>query len=250
MRRATWWTRAGWWTDPSYVNAVEMKTKVYEDGGCAMPRHNSSASRGSTQTHWIFGYGSIMSEASRLSTLTRSESEQPAPAALVELSAEAGFVREWNFRAPSGFTAVGMRYAAAGVDVATEVSGILFEAGTSGALNRFDAREKGYDRVALKPEHVRLLDAGHPAAAALGEARAGDPRHWFWTYVPCETAAATDEVGLRSRPHSLPPTGSSRCTLHTATMHGLSMCRWFGARLPCLASRISSLSARRMSTCA
>ena len=49
---------------------------------------------------------------------------EPAPAALVELSAAAGYVREWNFKAPSGFTAVGLRPS----DAPLPVCGVLFEA--------------------------------------------------------------------------------------------------------------------------
>ena len=74
-----------------------------------------------TERNWIFGYGSIISEASRRATLAE---EDPPPAALVELLPEAGYVREWNFRAPSGFTAVGLRAS----DTPTPVCGVLFEA--------------------------------------------------------------------------------------------------------------------------
>ena len=131
---------------------------------------------------WIFGYGSIISETSRLATLAAHSQDAPAPAALVELSREAGFVREWNFRAPSGFTAVGM----VASDTPTGVCGVLFQA--AGALSRFDAREAGYDRVELVASHLCVLSGSGeetPAAAALRESSSGTARHRFWTYVRC-----------------------------------------------------------------
>ena len=127
-----------------------------------------------TQRDWLFGYGSIMSEASRLSTLAAHSQAEPPPAAVVELSAEAGYVREWNFKAPSGFTAVGMRRS----DAPAPVCGVLFEA--AGSLSRFDAREVGYDRVELLPAQLSVLSGEDtPAAAAL---RSGAAHHRFWTY--------------------------------------------------------------------
>ena len=140
-----------------------------------------------SEHHWLFGYGSIVNEASRLSTLAAHSQEQPPPAAWVELSAEAGYVREWNFRAPSGFTAVGIRHDAGG---ATEISGVIFEAGIGDALKRFDEREMGYKRVELDPSQLKLLHAHEAAGAALQQ---GAPRHRFWTYVPIETNGASEE---------------------------------------------------------
>ena len=158
------------------------------------------------ETHWIFGYGSIILESSRRSTLAAHSQAEPAPAALVELRDSAGYVREWNFKAPSGFTAVGLRRS----DAPLPVCGVLFEA--AGALALFDAREAGYDRVALPPEQLEVL-AGEsaPAAVALRSepprdaSRHSRSRHRFWTYVPRDTSPASDEhpicqVRVRGRP--------------------------------------------------
>ena len=89
---------------------------------------------------FIFGYGSIINEASLRSTLG---ADQQVVAAVVELSSAAGYVREWNFRAPSGFTAVGLRADRA---AATDLCGVAFEVASAAALGRLDARESGYDR--------------------------------------------------------------------------------------------------------
>jgi hypothetical protein len=150
--------------------------------------------------HWLFGYGSILSEASRLATLAADSSEEPSLAAVVEISAAAGFVREWNFRAPSGFTAVGLRRSP---ETATAICGVLFEVGSDCALGRFDAREKGYDRVQLEPSQVSVLDGHAAATAELERARArraedaiGVEDHLFWVYVPRETQPASDEFPI------------------------------------------------------
>ena len=136
------------------------------------------------ERHWLFGYGSIVNETSRRSTvLAVNSQEEPSPAAWVELAASAGYVREWNFQAPSGFTAVGMRRD----DHATIIGGVLFEANDS--LSRFDARESGYERVELDPSLLSVID-GHAAATA---ALASPASHRFWTYVPLETHAASEE---------------------------------------------------------
>ena len=137
--------------------------------------------------HWLFGYGSIVNEASRRSTVMSAtgSGEEPPPAAWVELSRAAGFVREWNFRCPHGFTALGLRRDAA---AATDIGGVFFEADES--LGNFDAREAGYERVELAASHLRVLD-GHAAAAAVLEQN--DPCVHFWTYVPLEASAPNEE---------------------------------------------------------
>ena len=86
-------------------------------------------------------------------------------------------MREWNFKAPSGFTAVGLRPS----DAPLPVCGVLFEA--CGALGRFDAREAGYDRVELRADQLEVL-GGESAPAALALRSRDISRHRFWTYVP------------------------------------------------------------------
>src|SRR5512142_1838510 len=56
-------------------------------------------------TQFIFGYGSLINTASRNSTAAK-----PAPAIPVRISAAFGYIRAWNERSPSGFTALGLRH--------------------------------------------------------------------------------------------------------------------------------------------
>ena len=108
----------------------------------------------------------------------------------VDLLASAGFVREWNFRAPSGFTAVGLRRD----NSAHSINGVLFRVP---AADAFDSREAGYERLPIRPPDLRLLspaaddDATRHAAAALAGGRAR-----FWVYVPlaCESASENHPI--------------------------------------------------------
>lgn len=165
---------------------VPRKSLASPRFSCTPATPASTAGPRPTQ-HWLFGYGSIINEPSRLATLAADSSEEPSPAAVIEISAEAGWVREWCFRAPSGFTAVGVR--AAG-EAATPINGILFEVGTDAALGRFDLRENGYDRVQIVPSHITVVDGHAEATAALA---GDDGDHEFWMYVPRETENANDE---------------------------------------------------------
>ena len=126
-----------------------------------------------------------MNESSRLATLAAAQAPQ-TPASLVELDAAAGFVREWNFRAPSGFTAVGVR----AVDEPQQpISGVLFEVDRA-ALTRFDSREAGYERVRLDPSHLRAVEEGD--ADGIRDILEGSGSR-FWMYVPQETHAPDEE---------------------------------------------------------
>ena len=104
-----------------------------------------------------------------------------APAVDVDLLASAGFVREWNFRAPSGFTAVGLRR----YNTAHSINGVLFRVPAAEAL---DSREARYERLPIRPPDLRILspaaddDATRHAAAALAGGRAR-----FW--VTCRSRA-------------------------------------------------------------
>src|SRR5215467_622380 len=70
--------------------------------------------------NFIFGYGSLINSASRNATASA-----PIHAIPVRVSAAFGYIRCWNERAPSGFTALGLRRPAAGEDAMT-INGVLY----------------------------------------------------------------------------------------------------------------------------
>jgi len=116
--------------------------------------------------NFIFGYGSLINSASRNSSVT-----VPIPAIPVRVSAAFGYVRNWNDRSVSGFTALGLRKLNPG-ETGHTINGVLYPAdGTD--MSSFDAREKGYVRVEVPLSQIeavgwqRLPEAGH-----------------VWTYIP------------------------------------------------------------------
>ncbi len=96
-----------------------------------------------TPPDFVFGYGSLMSTASRESTGRPGMHALPA-----RLSPDFGYVRSWCARAHRlGFTALGLRPHRPGEE-AWSINGVVF-AVDSEMLPRFDRRESGYDRVAV-----------------------------------------------------------------------------------------------------
>ena len=91
-------------------------------------------------SEFIFGYGSLISSASRADTEGR-----PVTAAPVRLSAEFGYVRSWNDRSPTGFTALGVHKVAPHRPGRT-INGVIHPVGAAD-LAAFDARELGYARI-------------------------------------------------------------------------------------------------------
>src|SRR5690242_12051363 len=92
--------------------------------------------------NFIFGYGSLINSASRNATATA-----PVHAIPVRVSAAFGYIRCWNERAPSGFTALGLRRPEAGEDTMT-INGVLYPV-QGNDMAAFDAREAGYVRLEL-----------------------------------------------------------------------------------------------------
>jgi hypothetical protein len=121
-------------------------------------------------SNFIFGYGSLISSASRAETEGRATLGVP-----VRLSAGLGYVRAWNDRSPTGFTALGLRKVGPGESGRT-INGVLY-AVDAHDMAEFDAREHGYARV-----HV-------PQAALQPVSWLAVPSHGqIWTYVPAERA--------------------------------------------------------------
>ena len=117
-------------------------------------------------TEFIFGYGSLINSASRDSTAGKM-----MPAIPVRVSAAFGYVRAWNDRSRSGFTALGLRKAGPG-EKASTINGVIYAADTDD-IAKFDAREQGYARIELPRQDIeavswqRLPETGR-----------------FWVYVP------------------------------------------------------------------
>jgi len=71
-------------------------------------------------SNFIFGYGSLINSASRNSSVT-----VPIPAIPVRVSAAFGYVRTWNDRSVSGFTALGLRKLNPG-ETGHTINGVLY----------------------------------------------------------------------------------------------------------------------------
>jgi len=129
-------------------------------------------------TQFIFGYGSLINSASRQSTAGKM-----IPAIPVRVSASFGYIRTWNDRSSSGFTALGLRKAGPG-EKASTINGVLYAAGV-GDIAKFDAREQGYARLEVPRDDIeavswqRLPEGGR-----------------FWVYVPMKPNGEPG-VGLR-----------------------------------------------------
>jgi hypothetical protein len=119
-----------------------------------------------TPKHYIFGYGSLVNSESRRSTAGRD-----VPAVPARISADLGYLRSWNFRSPSGFTALGLRKAGPGESGAT-VNGVVY-AVDGDSMEEFDRREAGYTRVPVPRDKIEA--AGWQPVPPDGE---------IWMYVP------------------------------------------------------------------
>ncbi|HTI82931.1 MAG TPA: gamma-glutamylcyclotransferase family protein [Acetobacteraceae bacterium] len=116
--------------------------------------------------NFIFGYGSLINSASRNAT-----ANAPIHAIPVRVSAAFGYIRSWNERVPSGFTALGLRRPEAGENTMT-INGVLYPV-QGNDMAAFDAREAGYARVELPRADIEALSWERlPEAGQI------------WVYVP------------------------------------------------------------------
>jgi len=138
-----------------------------------------------TPTQFIFGYGSLINTASRNSTSGAAIAAIP-----VRISAAFGYVRTWNDRSPSGFTALGLRKPRPGENAGT-INGVLYPV-DGDDMTKFDAREEGYARVEVPREDIeavswqRLPETGR-----------------IWVYVPARQGEVPG-VGLPEPDASFP----------------------------------------------
>jgi hypothetical protein len=128
-------------------------------------------------SNFIFGYGSLINTASRNAT-----SNHPIPAVPVRVSAAFGYIRVWNGRSPSGFTALGLRKPAPGENAAT-INGVVYPV-MGNDMAAFDARERGYVRVEVPLADIEAVSWQElPAQGRI------------WVYIP-DIAGNEPGVGL------------------------------------------------------
>ena len=145
--------------------------------GAAIDQQKPSISQGTVctgglrkkDTQFVFGYGSLINSISRYQTNPKSKDAVP-----VQVSADFGFLRAWNFHGGfSKLTALGVRRPLEG-ESAHDINGVVYPVdGTDMAA--VDEREDGYNRVEIPWAYVRQLSwksLPDPAACTL------------WMYVP------------------------------------------------------------------
>jgi hypothetical protein len=129
-------------------------------------------------TNFIFGYGSLINSLSRNATAA-----SPILAIPVRVSADFGWIRAWNFRSQSGFTALGLRKPNEG-EHSTTINGVLYPVeGTD--MARFDEREVGYRRLEVPPSQIEAV--GWQPLPTVGH---------FWLYVPEERGKIGEVNGV------------------------------------------------------
>lgn len=156
---------------------------------CAVVLFVWLSSAAQAQTYWgkqlpeqpdnfIFGYGSLINSASRNSTASK-----PIVAIPVRVSKGFGYIRTWNDRSPSGFTALGLRRPSPGEQAMT-INGVLYPV-EGNDMAAFDAREKGYVRVEVPRNAIEAI-----SWQRLPE------RGRIWVYIP-DVAGKEPGTGLR-----------------------------------------------------
>jgi hypothetical protein len=128
-------------------------------------------------SQFIFGYGSLINTPSRNST-----AGAPVSAIPVRVSAAFGYIRAWNDRSPTGFTALGLRKPGPGENAAT-INGVLYPV-EGDDMTRFDTREAGY--VRLEVPHAQIEAVSWQSIPKDGH---------IWVYVPVRPNG-TPGVGL------------------------------------------------------
>jgi cation transport regulator ChaC len=190
--------------DPLSQHAAPMLLSAldnYVDDLCAdSPKNPAKA------TDYIFGYGSIINNASRRATLEAALSSlhdninapSQEDAVIAHLSPKFGFIRSWCFRSATGFTALGLQLrgsANESVSEEVDICGVLFPVPSANALSAFDIREVGYFRKEVPAEYVTVAaDIGpecHKVMASTLKNKMYAVR--IWTYVPEPSRSATPD---------------------------------------------------------
>lgn len=127
-------------------------------------------------TQFIFGYGSLIQTASRNATAGAN-----VPAIPVRVSAGFGYIRTWNARSASGFTALGLRKAGPG-ETASTINGVLY-AVDGDNMAKFDAREPGYVRVQVPQDDIEAVSW-----------QSVPQQGFIWVYVPRQPGGPSGAV--------------------------------------------------------
>jgi hypothetical protein len=131
----------------------------------------------SQPTNFIFGYGSLINSQSRNSTAST-----PVAAIPVRVSPALGYIRSWNDRSLSGFTALGLRKPLPG-EAARTINGVLYPVEVDN-MSKFDAREQGYVRVEVPLADIEAV--GWQPLPLSGR---------IWVYVP-QDPVRSEEPGV------------------------------------------------------
>lgn len=140
---------------------------------------------------YVFGYGSIINNLSRRSTLqslsqSAADEKRADCAVFATLSAKFGYKRCWCYRSSTGFTALGLKFCGdEGVENLCDsqgIGGVLFHIPNAAALNAFDVRETGYHRISIPLQYVTVSDSS--ASAAENNTRPALMNGRIWVYIP------------------------------------------------------------------
>ena len=154
-------------------------------------------------TQFIFGYGSLINSTSRNATAGKI-----IPAIPVRVSAAFGYIRAWEDRSPSGFTALGLRRPGPG-EKASTINGVLYPV-EGGDMAKYDIRERGYRRVEVPRDDIEAMSwQPLPATGRI------------WVYIPVK-ADGEPGVGL--------PAASAEFPVLDRLSMSLSKARWNMAR--------------------
>ncbi|KAI9197383.1 uncharacterized protein BJ171DRAFT_404479, partial [Polychytrium aggregatum] len=104
----------------------------------------------STQSHYLFGYGSLINPFSRSRTV-QSDTSDSIPVLV------SGYQRSWNYNCRSSYTAVGVKRTSL---AEPPINGVLIPiADPSTDFPRLDEREKCYVRKTIDLSQIRVMDA-------------------------------------------------------------------------------------------
>ena len=141
--------------------------------------------------HYIFAFGSIINVATHAPWISSSDEfghdSASLPGRPAVLSSRMGYLRGWNFRSSTGFTALGIRRSK---ENALDINGVLYRVHTT-MLKDFDRREVGYDRIQIPHDCIDFPSLKRQPLADYIDYVPRDAR--LWIYVPTECMVADED---------------------------------------------------------